>query len=68
MDVAQAILALLTAAPQAIAAIQTIYTTVKDTLSSDDQATIDAALAAEQAKLASEQAATDAALEQAAKS
>jgi hypothetical protein len=68
MGLAQLILALLTQAPAAITEITALYNTVKTDISSDDQATIDAALAAEQAKLAGEKAATDADLEAAEKS
>lgn len=63
MNIAQLILALLTQAPAAINQIEEFYTEVKTDISSDDQATIDAALAAERAKLQPEQAQTDAALE-----
>jgi hypothetical protein len=68
MGLAQLILALITQAPAAITEITALYNTVKTDLSSDDQATIDAALAVEQANLAPEQAQTDEDLEAAEKS
>jgi hypothetical protein len=62
MGIAQAILALLTQAPQAIATITTLYNEVKSDISSTDQATIDAELAKLQQGMAADKASTDAAL------
>ncbi|MGH6887969.1 MAG: hypothetical protein ACREHF_02030 [Rhizomicrobium sp.] len=67
MTLAQLILALITQAPAAITQIEALYETVKTDLTSNDQATIDAALASERAKLQPEETATDAALEAAEK-
>jgi hypothetical protein len=67
MTIAQLILAFITQAPSALSQITSLYEAVKADIGSDDQAQIDAALAAEQAKLAPEQAQTDADLESAAK-
>ncbi len=67
MPIAQAILTLISVAPQAITEILALYNAVKADLSSDDQVTIDAALAASQASDAKATEAADAALDDAAK-
>lgn len=56
------ILALISAAPAAISEITTLYTAVKADLSSDDQATIEAALASAQTTDAAATATADEAL------
>ena len=60
--VAQLLIALISSAPQAIPEITNLYNAVKGSLSSNDQAAIDTALAAAQASDAAATAAADAAL------
>lgn len=57
------ILALISAAPAAISQIMTLYEAVKSDISSDDQATIDEALAAAQSSDASATVQADIALD-----
>lgn len=67
MDVAT-ILALINAFPQAITEIGNLWGVIKGEFSSEDQATIDAALATAQSQDAADTAAADVALQAAAKS
>lgn len=67
MTAAQLIIALISALPQAIPEITNLYNAVKGTLSTNDQATIDAALAAAQTSDGQATAAADAALDAASK-
>lgn len=62
-----AILALISAAPTAIVQITNLYETLKTSLTSDDQAVIDKALAAAKISDAAATAEADAALDAAAK-
>lgn len=65
--IVQALLALIQNAPAAISEIKNLYGAVKTDLSSDDQATIDAALASAQTNDAAATAAADSALDAASK-
>jgi hypothetical protein len=67
MGVAQAIISILINAPALINEAQTLYNAVKGSLSSEDQATVDAALAQAIASDAGATAKADAALDAAAK-
>lgn len=67
MTILDAILALLTQAPQAITEIMALYNAVKADLSSNDQATLDAAFATAKASDASDTAGADTALAAASK-
>lgn len=64
--IAPLILSLLQAAPGAITEITALYTAIKGDLSTEDQATIDSALAAAQSGDAQATAAADVALDQSA--
>lgn len=67
MDITTLIIALISAAPQAIPEITNLYNAVKADLSSDDQDTITAALASAQTSDAAATSVADAALDDAAK-
>jgi len=66
MSVAQLIIALISAAPQAIQEITALYNSVRSTISATDQTEIDALLATAQATDAAATAKADAALDAAA--
>lgn len=67
MGIAEAIIAIITNAPTLIAEATTLYNAVKHSLSSEDQATVDQALAAAIASDAAATAKANAALDAAAK-
>jgi len=67
MGIAEALISILATAPSLINEATTLYNAVKYSLSSDDQATVDAALAAAIASDAAATAKADAALDAASK-